>query len=277
MRANRTLPFAVPAAVLALATPAALEARADPRGEKIYQRECSGCHGPRGEGGRGPTLAVPKLSRAADRAALIDIIEDGIDGTEMPDTNLQMPQARLVAAWVLELGRRPAERVPGDAGRGQELYFGKAGCVLCHAIAGEGGALGPELTDIGARRGAAHLRSSMTEPEASLPTSSSPYRADALITQNFLQVRVVTRQGQETIGVRVNEDTFSIQIREAGNRVRSFWKSDLQQLHKEWGRSPMPSYAETLQPQELQDLVAFLASLRAAPLAPGSAPLQGGH
>ena len=220
---------------------------------------------------------MPKLSRAADRAALIDIIEDGIDGTEMPDTNLQMPQARLVAAWVLELGRRPAEKVPGDVGRGQELYFGKGGCVLCHAIGGEGGALGPELTDIGARRGAAHLRSSMTEPEASLPTSSSPYRADALITQNFLQVRVVTRQGQETIGVRVNEDTFSIQIREAGNRVRSFWKSDLQQLHKEWGRSPMPSYAETLQPQELQDLVAFLASLRAAPLVPGPAPLQGGH
>ncbi len=247
------------------ATPARPPAKArggEADGQKIYQRECASCHGPNGEGGRGPVLAVPKLARAADRAALLDIVEDGIDGTEMPDAHLQPHQARLVADWVLQLGRRPPERVPGDATRGRELYFGKGGCTLCHAIGGTGGATGPELTDIGARRGARHLASALTDPEADLPKSASPYRDDALITQNFLQVRLQPRSGQEIIGVRVNEDTFSIQIREAGNQVRSFWKSDLLQLHKDWGRSPMPSYAETLPPGELQDLVAFLASLR---------------
>ena len=68
--------------------------------------------------------------------------------------------------------------------------------------------------------------------------------------------------GSELTGVRVNEDTFSIQIRDVGNRVHSLWKAELQQLDKEWGRSPMPSYKEALAPAELDDLVAYLATLR---------------
>jgi cytochrome c oxidase cbb3-type subunit 3 len=88
------------------------------------------------------------------------------------------------------------------------------------------------------------------------------YRSDVSLTQNFLQVRVLTQAGRELTGVRVNEDTFSIQLRDATNTVFSFWKSELRELHKDWGRSPMPSYADALDRQELDDLVAYLASLR---------------
>ena len=42
--------------------------------------------------------------------------------------------------------------------------------------------------------------------------------------------------------------------------MHSFWKSRAEQLHKDWGRSPMPSYAEALTTAELDDLVAFLAA-----------------
>jgi cytochrome c oxidase cbb3-type subunit III len=246
---------------LLLAAPA-LAATTPGQGERIYLRECAGCHGPRGEGGRGPVLAVPRLSRARDRAALLDIVEDGIDGTEMPDAHLQPKEAKLVADWVLALGRRPVEKPPGDPARGQALYFGKGGCTLCHALSGQGGAMGGDLTDIGARRGIGYLTTALTDPEASLPVSSSPYRADVSITENFLLVRLLTRAGEEMIGVRVNEDTFSLQVRDITNRVRSFWKSELAELDKMWGRSPMPSYAEALTPGELQDLVAYLSSLR---------------
>ena len=75
-------------------------------------------------------------------------------------------------------------------------------------------------------------------------------------------VRAVTAAGGEVTGVRVNEDTFSIQIRDVANRIHSFWKSELRELDKEWGRSPMPSYREALSAAELDDVVAFLASLR---------------
>ena len=68
--------------------------------------------------------------------------------------------------------------------------------------------------------------------------------------------------GRELRGVRVNEDTFSIQLRDATNRLHSLWKHQLRLLDKQWGRSPMPSYKESLAPAELDDLVAYLATLR---------------
>jgi putative heme-binding domain-containing protein len=153
------------------------------------------------------------------------------------------------------------ERVPGDPQRGAEIYAAKGQCAKCHIIRGEGSAYGTDLTDIGRRRSAAYLRRSLLEPNADVPQSFSP-RTEAGLPQNFLYVRVVTRDGRDFSGARVNEDTFSIQIREAPGRVRSFFKSDLAELHKDWGKSPMPTYAGALTTDEIDDLVAYLVSLR---------------
>lgn len=250
--------IAVPVLVVAALAPPALAQR----GRELFQRECAGCHGPGGEGGRGPTLATPKLLRAPDLPALIEIIDEGVSGTEMPGARLSKGDLRQLALWVQKLGRRPIERLPGDPARGQAIYAAKGGCTVCHAVGGHGGASGPDLSDVGLKRGAAHLRASLTDPEAYIPSSTSGYRSDIPISTNFLQVRAVLADGSELLGVRVNEDTFSIQIRDLGNRVRSLWKADLKQLDKQWGRTPMPSYKEALTPAQLDDLVAYLATLR---------------
>jgi cytochrome c oxidase cbb3-type subunit 3 len=232
------------------------------RGERLFQSDCATCHGPRGEGGVGPPLAVPRLARARDRAALLKVIEHGIEGTEMPAAWRSSAEIATLAAWVGKLGERPPEKIAGDARLGAQLYAGKGACASCHTLGGRGGALGPDLTDIGLRRGASHLRTALVQPEAAVPRAYSPYRPDVSLAQNFLQVRVVTAAGLEVTGVRVNEDTFSIQLRDATNRVHSFWKAELRQLHKDWGRSPMPSYAAAFSPAELDDLVAFLVAQR---------------
>jgi putative heme-binding domain-containing protein len=250
--------IAVPLLVVAALAPPALAQR----GRELFQRECAGCHGPGGEGGRGPTLATPKLLRAPDLPALIEIFDEGVSGNAMPGARLSKGDLRQLALWVQRLGRRPIERLPGDPARGQAIYAAKGGCTVCHAVGGHGGASGPDLSDVGLKRGAAHLRASLTDPEAYIPSSTSGYRSDIPISTNFLQVRAVLADGSELLGVRVNEDTFSIQIRDVGNRVRSLWKADLKQLDKQWGRTPMPSYKEALTPAELDDLVAYLATLR---------------
>jgi cytochrome c oxidase cbb3-type subunit 3 len=234
-------------------------------GERLFQTDCAHCHGLRGEGGVGPPLAVPRLSRAPDQPALVKVIQHGIEGTEMPAALRTPGQIAALAAWVRALGKRPVEKIPGDPGRGEALYRGKGGCGACHGLAGHGGATGPDLTDVGLRRGAAFLRAALETPEAAVPRGSSPYRQDLSLSQNFLQVRVVTAAGVEIVGVRVNEDTFSLQLRDATNRLHSFWKTELRALHKEWGRSPMPSYRGALTPAELDDLVAFLAGQRGEP------------
>ena len=154
-----------------------------------------------------------------------------------------------LVAFVRTLGRATRETVPGDPSRGAELFHTKGACAQCHAVAGRGGTLGPDLTEIGARRGPGYLRKVILDPEASLP-------------EGFLQVRLVTADGRAITGIRLNEDTFSIQIRDLSGRLHSFWKSELLELHKERGKSPMPSYREIFGPAELDDLVAYLASLR---------------
>src|SRR5712692_4273175 len=70
--------------LLLLCAQIALPADVPSRGERLYLLHCSGCHGPKGDGGRGANLAVPKLSRAPDETALINVIRQGIPGTEMP-------------------------------------------------------------------------------------------------------------------------------------------------------------------------------------------------
>lgn len=232
------------------------------QGEKLYQVHCAACHGPKGEGGVGPTLAVAKLTRADDDEALFKIIKEGIAGTEMPDSRLEANAVQQIVRWVRKLGEAPAEQARGNIEQGAKLYYGKGDCASCHAINGRGSAFGPDLSDIGLRRGATHLRNSLLEPEADVPKSFLMFRPGTALPENFLQVRVVTNDGQRIKGVRVNEDTFTIHLREFSGRVHSFFKSELKELHKDWGQSPMPSYRAVFSNDELADVVAFLASLR---------------
>jgi len=135
-------------------------------GERLYQIHCAGCHGPKGEGGRGTVLAATNLARASTEGALINIIARGIPGTEMLGARLEAQQVRQVAAWVRKLGQQPPPQIAGDARRGEQLYFGKGDCASCHAISTQGGVSGPDLTEIGLRRGSEYLRKALLEPEA---------------------------------------------------------------------------------------------------------------
>jgi putative heme-binding domain-containing protein len=231
-------------------------------GERLFQIHCASCHGANAEGARGPALAVPKLSRAPTEKQLIGLIRAGIRGTEMPGSKLHEDEVKAIAGWVRSLGVRPAEKVPGDAKSGKEIYFAKGNCAQCHVINGRGGPLGPDLTEIGLRRSAAYLKRALIDPEADVPRSLSPIRLDARIMQNFLQVTLVTKDGRKLTGARLNEDAFSIQIRDLSGNFHSFFKSELAEIRKETGKSPMPSYRGVFSEKELEDVVAFLVSLR---------------
>lgn len=220
------------------------------RGRHLFLGHCAPCHGPAGDGGRGANLARPKLPRAADDPALFRLLKNGIPNTEMPAAWEMIDREMWqVVAYVRSLGRTAPEKVSGDAARGQDLFRTKGKCIQCHTVAGQGGGLGPELTEIGARRSAAYLRRSLVEPDADVP-------------EGFLQVRLVTKDGRRLTGVRLNEDTFSLQVRDLSDRLQSFWKADLRDIQKDRGKSPMPSYRSTLSELEIDDVVAYLVSLR---------------
>jgi hypothetical protein len=65
-------------------------------------------------------------------------------------------------------------------------------------------------------------------------------------------------------GIRVNEDGFSVQLRDLEGGLHSFWKDELEALEKQWQRSPMVSYEDVLTPAQTDDLVSYLVSLKGA-------------
>lgn len=222
------------------------------RGARLFGLNCAPCHGPKGDGGRGPNLAQLKLPRANDDTALFQIIHDGIPGTEMPATkSLTDHEMWQVAAYVRTLGRVLREKLPGDPAAGAALFRAK-GCFGCHAVGAEGGRMGPPLAEIGERRSAAYLRAVLLDPASNLPS-------------DFAMAEISTTAGSRITGMVLNEDTYSIQMRDLNGNLHSFWKRELSALDRLPGRTPMPSFRERLGNRELDDLVAYLASLRGKP------------
>ena len=175
----------------------------------------------------------------------------GIPGTEMPSSwYLGVDGVTLAVVYVRMLGANatPAH-VAGDIVKGKELFRGKGGCSGCHTIGAEGHAYGPDLSDIGARRSAAGLRQSLMDPNAAAG-------------EGFVPVHAVTRQGQKISGIRVNEDNFTIQILDPSGVVHSFRKPALAELQESPAESRMTSYKTIFSEGELQNLVAYLSSLR---------------
>jgi len=244
------LPLALSAQTPAVAPPSDPGA-ADPHvlpGKALFERNCAVCHGMGGTGGRGPNLARARLARAPDDVALQALIENGIP-PEMPDgTFLTAEDIGYLVSYVRSLGNVAPEAIPGDATHGA-VIFDRSGCAGCHIVAGHGTGYGPELTDESERRSAAYVREAILKPEAHLPAE-------------FLMVKVTLPDGSTINGIRVNEDTFTLQMKDAAGAFHSFRKSDIKELQKLKGKSPMPPFEGALSDTDLQDLVAYLEAPR---------------
>ena len=175
-------------------------------GEKIFKVHCARCHGIDGQGGEGSNLVRSKLKYATDDEALIELVGEGIPGTGMPAIwSLDEQKRTQVAAYVRALGLLVAEEMPGDPARGAKIYQNSGGCPACHIIAGHGIGIGPELTHVGDQRGLDYLRQSLTDPAAT--------QSQTMGYQDYLTVRVKSLQS-EVEGLRVNEDAFTVQVRD---------------------------------------------------------------
>ena len=216
-------------------------------GEELFASRCVNCHGADGRGDRGPDLTREVFRHGnSDRAIFMNILS-GIPNTGMPSVRLSDKEMWQIVAYVRSL-RAPAEMAEtGDPDAGRELYA-RHDCGRCHFVNGDGGRLGPELSTIGWSRSPVHLRASIVDPGGD-------------IEDDFRQVRVAGAGGAPAVGVLLNEDSYSIQLLDMAGRLRSFMKSDVEEIERPQA-SLMPSFAGRLDDPELDDLVAYLSSLR---------------
>lgn len=225
-------------------------------GKKLFEATCVRCHGMDGSGLTGPSLKKPKLKHAPDIASFTSVVEQGIAGTGMPSNwAFTDGDCHLIYAYVNYLKSQGRETPKGDTVAGH-LVYQNAGCAKCHMMNGDGNPFGPDLSEIGFSRNPSYLRQSITDPGATLPESTDIDNGYGFSL--YLPVKIVTAEGKTIIGLRVNEDTYTMQVRDAGNNYYSFDKVQLKSVEKQYGQSLMPSYKNALSSQELDNLVAFL-------------------
>ncbi|MEO8257853.1 MAG: c-type cytochrome [Acidobacteriota bacterium] len=218
-------------------------------GGRVFQSNCANCHGPDGNEVAGIDLGRGQFRRTMTDQDLIQIIRTGIPGTPMPGNNFPVEQAERVVAYLRSVAAsKRSDGAAGDAARGHALFDGKGTCATCHRVSGAGSRLGPDLTNVGQLRKAIDLERALLEPDAEVLGQNRFYR-------------VVGRDGVTTTGRLLNLDTFTVQMIDGTEQLRSFVKSDLRD-HGFVDKSPMPSYKDKLNPQEIADLVSYLVSLK---------------
>jgi putative heme-binding domain-containing protein len=228
------------------------------QGKQSFEARCSTCHGLDGGGAMGPNIQGIPMRLGA--AAVADVIKNGMSGG-MPSFAGQLDAAQIqqVIAYLLTLTHKDSGTVTGDPAKGKEVYDG-SGCSACHIISGEGSGAGPELTKVGQLRGPGYLKTTLLYPGSDLPQTRVFLESGGMLEYMF--VHIVTKDGRTFDGTRASEDSFHIVIQDVSGKFHSFQKSDLREFKKEAGKSVMPSFKGKLSDTQIDDLVAYLASLK---------------
>ena len=232
-------------------------------GGVLFRQYCVGCHGTTARGGKGPDLTDTRWLHGSSDANLFRVIRNGVRGTTMRGQTILVSDAKLwkIITFMRTLARSAQDPdwrpyIKGNPTKGEQLFYdpkGKSACAKCHSIRGRGGKAGPALSLISAQRSPRYLMESLVKPSAD-------------INPSYRTVVVVDDNGRTRTGLMVNEDNFSIQLRDPEtSRLYSFSKQRLDSIRHQ-DTSLMPDkLVDELTVKQLHDLFAFLMTLDGQP------------
>jgi putative heme-binding domain-containing protein len=219
-------------------------------GMGAYRVRCADCHGMDARGIRGPDITQVWAKGRTD-AALFSTIHNGVPGTEMPA--FPAPRTSDMDVWrilaYLKTMAAPAPEGPprGNADAGENVFA--ANCMGCHRVGERGGNLGPDLSRIGIARARAAMARQIRGTVADFRTGFEP-------------VTLTTPNGQEIRGVKKNEDLFSVQVMDNGERIQGYLREDMRSVTNE-KKSAMPTFgSDKLSDEQLDDLLTYLETLQ---------------
>jgi putative heme-binding domain-containing protein len=230
--------------------PAAIQA-----GAALFRERCADCHGPDAKGVRGPDLTRLWATDGAD-ARVFQILRTGVPGSIMPPSSAPDAELWAIVSYLRDISTAKREESSGNVANGERLFA--ADCAACHQINGRGGRLGPDLSRIPASQTSQVLARAIRDASASF-------------TSTFEPVTLMTRDGQQVRGTRKAEDAFSIQIMDTRERLQGYVKANLREVTRD-KKSLMPDFGpDRLSDAELNDLLAYLGTLRISAPARGPA------
>ena len=230
-------------------------------GKSLFEQNCSICHGIDAGGQEGPDLHGVPVDLGD--AAVENIIKRGIRGTAMPGFyEFKAKDTADIVAFLHTYDADTSGPVIGDPKAGAALYK-SSGCSTCHMIHGQGGSIGPELTRIGRMRGPTNLKNRLIDPGANLPQNGTGFFSSKWTM--YLLYRAVDKDGHTIVGMRTGETSFVIVLKDINGKLHALRKPDLRSLQKVPGGSLMPSFKNTLTSAQMDDLVAYLMTLKGQP------------
>jgi PQQ-dependent dehydrogenase (methanol/ethanol family) len=245
----------------AVKNPFASDPAAVAAGRDLYAQTCQSCHGGEARGDRGPALATGNFRHGGEDSDLFQTIRTGVPGTQMPAfPALPTDTIWRIIAYLRSLNANSPttnEVVAGDAVAGEQTFWGKGGCASCHEVNGRGADVGPDLSAAGTNS-ASYLRSVILNP------NNPQLRRRRFFGPSVVSVK--TKSGQQIRGITRAEDSYNLILTDTNGKLYRLDKRDLveEQIEHE---SLMPAnYGQLLSETEIQNLVAYLKSLKARDL-----------
>lgn len=143
----------------------------------------------------------------------------------------------------------------GDRERGELLFSHAQGasCAKCHSVDQSINGFGPNLNGIGSRSNVRHIVQSIVEP-------------NAVITEGFNQLTIITDEGQVYSGVLLEESGLSLSLGQSNGERIDIQKESIDERKKS-SISAMPDMSDFLTPQDVADLTAYLLSIKSQAVA----------
>jgi putative heme-binding domain-containing protein len=174
----------------------------------------------------------------------------------------QAPATRPAADGMIKAQRNPLWQSPwqhpGDRQRGKAIFFSESTrCSTCHKVHGQGGDVGPDLSQVGGKFDRPHLIQSILDPSAEISPGYQP-------------TIIETKAGRVFTGILKSEATTALRLLDSQGQSLVIPIADIESraLSKV---SLMPEgLADKMTPGAFADLIAYLESLRT-----GRAPTPG--
>ena len=132
--------------------------------------------------------------------ALILVFSKGLAAAEEAATPNQFKNTGKTGKWIA-----------GNAERGRLMFYDSksaAPCFQCHTVQGEGGKVGPELTEVGATRSVGFIIESVLKPSA-------------VIAQGFEAIKLETVGGEMITGMKAGVSDTEIKIKLATGEIKA--------------------------------------------------------
>jgi len=145
---------------------------------------------------------------------------------------------------VAELGEKLRKR---DFDKGRNLYHA-TGCAKCHRLAGEGGAIGPDLSTAGKKFSFTDLVDAIVQP-------------NRVISDQYGSHQVVTADGEILVGRAVEIDQeLHVYLADVNAKPVVLNKQDVESITPSKVSQMPEGLIDSLSPDELRDLIAYITT-----------------